>query len=302
MNTRQSIQAPQPFPQNGNWYKAALHVHTSTSDGDTDVAARLRQYREAGYQVVAITDHWKTNDLAGFSDDAFLAINSMEAHPKTSTGAPAHHLVCLDLPHPFELDRALPAQAVVDRVRAAGGIVIYGHPHWTEHSIEEMREAVGFSAIEIYNSHCDFASAKGYSDAHADQAFSKLGLFGLTAVDDTHNSVWLNRGWTMIRAKALTKSDIMRAIASGHYYASTGASITDFRIENGSACIKCSPAAQIRFFFNGAGGGRVETAKSGTPLTEARWDFAGNKSTLKWIRAEVVGFDGKRAWTNPLAV
>ena len=84
-----------PFEQEGRWYKAALHVHTTTSDGDVDVATRLGQYRAAGYQVVAVTDHWKTNDLSGYSDDGFLAISAMEAHPKTGTGAPAHHFASL---------------------------------------------------------------------------------------------------------------------------------------------------------------------------------------------------------------
>lgn len=183
-----------PFLQEGNWYKAALHVHTTTSDGDVDVATRLQQYQASGYQVVAITDHWKTNDLTGFSNDAFLAINSMEMHPQTGTGAPAHHLVCLDLPHPFELDRKLDAQSMVDKVREAGGKVIYAHPYWTEHSIEEMREITGFIGIEVYNTHCDLSCAKGYNDVHVDQAFSKLGLFSLVAVDDVHCSGWINRG------------------------------------------------------------------------------------------------------------
>jgi hypothetical protein len=298
----QPVPPANPFQQEGNWYKAALHVHTTTSDGDVDVATRLKQYREAGYHVVAVTDHWKTNDLTGFSDDAFLAVNSMEAHPQTGTGAPAHHFVCLDLPHPFELDRKLKAQELVDKVREAGGKVIYAHPYWTEHSVEEMRDITGFFGIEIYNAHCDLASAKGYNDAHADQAFAKLGLFGLTAVDDIHKTAWIDRGWTMVRAKALTKAAVMEAIGAGLYYASSGPAVTDFRIEEGTVRVACSPAAQLRFFFNGAGGGKFFTAEAGKPRTEAKWKFAGGKKVPKWIRAEVIDAEGKRAWTNPLAV
>ena len=44
---------PNPFEQEGQWYKAALHVHTTLSDGDVDLQTRLGQYRAAGYQVVA---------------------------------------------------------------------------------------------------------------------------------------------------------------------------------------------------------------------------------------------------------
>jgi predicted metal-dependent phosphoesterase TrpH len=140
-----------PFTAAGNWYKAALHVHTTTSDGDVDVDTRLKQYREAGFQVVAVTDHWKTNDLAGRSDDAFLAISGMEMHPKTGTGAPDHHFVVLDLPHPLALDKKQPAQEMIDAVKRAGGMVIYAHPHWTAHTLLEMEEVGGYVAMEVYN-------------------------------------------------------------------------------------------------------------------------------------------------------
>jgi len=33
----QLVPPANPFLQEGNWYKAALHVHTKTSDGDVDV-------------------------------------------------------------------------------------------------------------------------------------------------------------------------------------------------------------------------------------------------------------------------
>jgi hypothetical protein len=288
-----------PFLLEGNWYKAALHVHTKTSDGDVDVTTRLTQYRQAGFQVVAVTDHWRTNDLAGFSDASFLAINSMEAHPKTGTGAPAHHFVCLDLPHPFDLSRDLPAQELIDTVKRAGGRVIYAHPYWTSHSIEELREVSGYAGVEVYNGHCDLASAKGYSHVHADQLFAKGSLVGLTAVDDLHKSGWIGHGWTMVRSKALTKETVMDAIEKGCYYASCGPIIEDCRVENGTVKLTCSPASQIQFFFNGDGGGRLVLAEEGKTITEARWKI-GNK--VKWWRAEVVDQNGKHAWTNPFEV
>ena len=58
-----------PFLTDGQWYKAALHVHSTTSDGDVNVPERMKQYRENGYDIVAITDHWKTNKIDGLSDE-----------------------------------------------------------------------------------------------------------------------------------------------------------------------------------------------------------------------------------------
>ena len=45
-----------PFETKGKWYKAALHAHTTSSDGDVDVPTRLKQYRDKGFDVVAIAD------------------------------------------------------------------------------------------------------------------------------------------------------------------------------------------------------------------------------------------------------
>ena len=286
-----------PFLREGNWYKAALHVHTTTSDGDVDVATRLKQYRDAGFHVVAVTDHWKTNDLSGFSDERFLAINGMEAHPKTSTGAPAHHFVCLDLPHPFELDRKQPAQKLIDTVRRVGGKVVYAHPYWTTHTINELLEVTGYIGVEVYNAISDLGNAKGYSQIHADQLFNKGVLVGLTSVDDIHKSAWLGYGWTMVRAKGLTKNEIMEAIGAGSFYASCGPTIEMCRIEKETIAITCSPASEIRFQFNGCGGGLRYRAEKDRPLTKAEWKFG--RIHPKWVRAEVIDKDGKYAWTNP---
>jgi len=289
-----------PFDQPGEWYKAALHVHTRTSDGDTDVATRLRQYREAGFQIVAVTDHWKTNDLSACSDGQFLAINSMEMHPRTGTGAPAHHFVVLDLPHPFELDRNQPAQEMIDKVRRAGATVVYAHPYWTAHTMAEMREIEGYAAVEVYNAHCDLANAKGFNQTHIDQLFNQGRLTGLIATDDVHRSSWLGHGWTMIRAQALDRVSVMDAFRQGSYYASCGPAIESCRVAEGKIHLACSPVSRIQFCFNGQGGGRMFQAAEGQTLTEAEWKF-GNTPPA-WVRAEVVDARGGHAWTNPITV
>jgi len=289
-----------PFEREGRWFKAALHVHTTTSDGDVDVPTRIGQYREAGYDVVAITDHWKTNDLSGFSDETFLAICGMEAHPATGTGAPSHHFVCLGLPHPFELAKDMPAQALIDKAKAAGAKIIYAHPYWTAHSMEEMMEVSGYCGVEVFNAVCDLMASKGYNQVHWDQLLNKGRIVAGLATDDVHKSKDLDLGWTMVRAPALTQENILAAIESGCFYASCGPAVEDFRIENNTVRIRCSSSAVIRFFYNGSGGGRTFRAEPGQALSSAEWTFGGGKRSIQWIRAEVVDADGRHAWTNPL--
>ncbi|MEN6495415.1 MAG: CehA/McbA family metallohydrolase [Thermoguttaceae bacterium] len=291
-----------PFEQEGHWYKAALHVHTTTSDGDVDVATRLAQYRAANYQVVAVTDHWKTNDLSVCSDAGFLAISGMEAHPKTGTGAPRHHFVCLNLPHPFELDRDSPAQALIDKVIEAGGKVIYAHPYWTAHSLEEMTEVSGYVGMEVFNAVCHLRWNKGHGSVHWDQLLNKGKLLPAVATDDVHKTDEINRGWTMIKAPSLDTVRIMHAIASGCCYGSCGPVIEDCRIEAGVIRIATSPVKQVSFFFDGAAGGHVVQAEGGNTLTSAQWAFGRDKRRNQSIRVEVMDQAGNCAWTNPLTI
>ena len=66
------------LPENGNFYKANLHCHTTLSDGRLTPEEIKELYKSQGYSIVAYTDHnilIPHNDL---SDDAFLALNGLE--------------------------------------------------------------------------------------------------------------------------------------------------------------------------------------------------------------------------------
>jgi len=291
---------PNPFLQEGRWFKAAFHAHTTTSDGNVDVPTRLAQYRERGYQVVAITDHWKTNDLSQYAEENFLPIVGMEFHPRTQTGAPSHHFVALNLPHPFELDRNLPAQQMVDAVLATGAVVIYAHPYWTAHSIAEMLEVTGYSGVEVFNAGCELECGRGHSSVHWDQLLNKGRIVGGLATDDVHGEIELNRGWTMIKAPSLDVASIMKAVREGAYYASAGPEILDCRIEEGVIRVTTGAVQEIKFVVDGAGGGHVARAKAGETITSAEWTFGTSRRKYRWIRVEVIDEQGNHAWTNPL--
>ena len=40
------------------YYKLGLHIHTTRSDGHRTPEEAARIYREAGYDAIALTDHW----------------------------------------------------------------------------------------------------------------------------------------------------------------------------------------------------------------------------------------------------
>lgn len=287
-----------PFETNGKWYKAALHVHTNNSDGDVDVTTRIKQYRDNGFDVVAITDHRKTNDLSNFSDKEFLALSGIEFHPKTYSGAPTHHFLGLGLPHPYEYNDSLSAQVMIDDIKSKGAKVFYAHPYWTGHTFVEMTEVSGYLGVEVHNEVCQDANSAG-GHMHWDQMLNKGYVLSGLATDDLHRSADLGKAWTMIKATKLDDSSILEALENGSFYASKGPEIKDYQMgEDMIIKIECSPVKKIAFRTSGAGNGRVFRAEDGEDLHTAEWDLS--KKKPKWVRCEVTDKDGNTAWTNPI--
>ena len=96
-----------PFTRAGRWYRANLHTHTTASDGDVPPAEAAELYRKAGYHVLALTDHNRTNDVSDMSRKNFLVVSGIEYHPACPTTDNPHHLVGINVPHGFQ-SRCLP--------------------------------------------------------------------------------------------------------------------------------------------------------------------------------------------------
>ncbi len=293
-----SKQLVNPFKAKGQWYKTALHVHTTTSDGDVDVPTRLKQYRDKGFDIVAVTDHRQTNDLSGYSSDKFLAISSIEFHPKTYSGAPTHHFLGIGIPHPYEYNNNLPAQEMIDDIKSKGAKVFYAHPYWTGHGYVEMTEVTGYLGVEVHNEVCrgtDSSSGR----VHWDQMLNKGHVLTGLATDDVHKSADVGLAWTMIKAEKLNEQSVLDALENGCFYASKGPVIEDFYVDdNYKVYVKCSSAQKIVFRINGSGNGNVILAKDSNGLLSADWDMTRKKP--KWVRCEVIDGNGNTAWTNPI--
>jgi len=289
-----------PFRKEGEWFKSALHVHTTTSDGDVDVPTRLKQYRDKGFHVVAITDHRKTNDLSGYSSGDFLAISSIEFHPDTYSGAPRHHLLGIGLPHPYDQDNSMSAQEMIDDIKSKGALVFYAHPYWTGHTYIEMTEVSGYIGLEVFNQACqskDSGNARVYWDQMLNKGYVLSGL----ATDDVHKSDAVGKAWTMIKAAKLNEKSILEALERGCYYATKGPEIEDFYTDDDwNVFVKCSPVNKIVFRTAGSGNGSVFTAKDSNGLVAADWNMSRRKPD--WVRCEVTDEEGNTAWTNPIFI
>ncbi|MBN1436368.1 MAG: CehA/McbA family metallohydrolase [Sedimentisphaerales bacterium] len=287
-----------PFETEGKWFKANLHCHSLASDGDRTTADRVVQYRERGYDVLALTDHRITHDITAFADDGILVISGMEDHPDCYFGGDMYHFVCLNVPFGFERDLPADANDRISAVRQAGGEVILAHPYWCGHNVNHVMAVSGYIGLEVYNACCT-PIGKGYSSVVWDDVLAEGRVVPAVAVDDTHYSDRdMCKGWTMIKAKELTIEAIMGALRCGCYYATNGPEIKTLTIADGKAKVTCSPVKEIHFMSRRSIGLSIY-AEAGQTLENAEIDI---RPDACYVRVELVDETGLRAWSNPFIV
>jgi len=288
------MQFANPFQTPGRWLKSNFHTHTTASDGDRPLSERAAQYREKGYNVLAVTDHEKTNDVAGLSAGDFLVMSGMETHP-ACPGAVEYHLVCLNVPHGLQFAASVEPNERIRKVRELGGEVIIAHPYWCGHNLNHLLALTGAVGVEVFNATCT-KIGKGISSVQWDDLLDAGRILPASACDDTHGGRDIFMGWTMIKAQSLTVAAVMEALRSGCYYSSCGPVIEDFAVKDGLATVRCSPAAEIHFISRRYRGGSFY-ADDGPDLVRAQFPIA---EADRYLRVEVVDRRGNRAWTNPL--
>ncbi len=288
-----------PFTRSGRWYKANLHTHTTTSDGGASPAETAEAYRQAGYHVLALTDHNRTNDVRGLSRRNFLVISGMEYHPRCPATPNPHHLVALNVPHGFGFEQPYPedANACIRAVRQAGGESILAHPLWCGHRYDMYAYLEGYIGMEVYNSTTDRI---GRSDSEADWChLTDAGrILPAVAVDDTHRADDRFGGWTWLRLKSLTVRSVMAALRSGCYYASTGPTISRFEVRAGVVEVACSPVQRIYLVAHCWHGAR-RRAEAGRSIRRFSCPVGRD---WRYVRAVVVDHAGRKAWTNPIVL
>ena len=123
---------PEPFESTGAWYRCQLHAHTDRSDGEPTTRGLVEHYARAGYDVLAITDHWLiTLDEPDEGASDILLIPSSELSARVDGGLEADVLAYgIDtLPEPRE---EFPSIAEAARwITAQGGVAYLAHPYWS---------------------------------------------------------------------------------------------------------------------------------------------------------------------------
>jgi hypothetical protein len=286
-----------PWALPGQWWRGALHLHTTESDGAREPAAALAWYREQGYHFVAITDHNKLTHGAGASDDSFLALPGIELNVGRTEIGGDYHIVGLGVSAEPVVDEGAGPQATIDAIRAAGGEAILAHPYWSGATAHDLQGLQGALGVEVYNSTCEESIAKGLSAVHWDELLARgHRLWGL-AVDDAH---WRRpdhgQGWVVLKARRLEREAIMRALRLGHFYSTRGPRITGIEVFEGAVRVMCSSVATISFVCDNWRGKRFR-AEGAAGIGRAEFT---PPPDVSYVRVECADRQGRVAWSNPI--
>ncbi|WBQ07306.1 CehA/McbA family metallohydrolase [Kribbella sp. CA-293567] len=292
-----------PFGIPGQFWRGNLHTHSNGSDGAWSPDRTARVYREAGYDFVAITDHFRpeygfpVTDTRELRSAGFTTLIGAELHaPRTELGQ-SWHIVAVGLPLDFEP----PAEAetgpeLARRARAAGAFIGMAHPSASLLTAVDAESLDAAHSVEVYNALADREN-RGDSWHLTDVLLNRGHRLTTYAADDAHlqpQDPPPCQAWVHVRTETLDPDALLAALKAGHFYSSTGPELYDVRIEDDVVVVRCSPATKI--LLSGGHPG-AEVAQS-IDLTEAALPLALFRGTHCRITVEDAA--GGRAWTNPI--
>ena len=280
-------------------FKSALHIHSSVSDGSFTPDEVIRLYREKGYDVLAFTDHHKTNPVSTYDGQGMTLLSGIELHPTGPRGV-QWHLLALGVPEDFP-GRYPTGQEAVDAVKAAGGVIFCAHPAGVFSSTEIFELLKGIDGVEVSNTNNKFT---GFENAEG--CWQELIAQGLicsaVAVDETHTLCDISQNWTMIAAPDNTPESLLAALKSGHFYATQGPEFKRLSWENGVFEAEFSEAVEVLLYgfpdMEIAGTPGFPTPETSPRLTHVRFEprpkFRGR------LRCRIRDRFNRFAWTMPI--
>lgn len=323
------VRTSSPFASEGQWFRGNTHLHSTNSDGQMPPAKLVDHYVAGGYDFTFFTDHYFVTDLTEASRDGFLILRGTEIGSPASNGR-SYHVIGLDVRETFARGETPPVQDAIDAFRQQGGLAVIAHPYWSGLTLDDLLPLEGVTAIEVYNTTCETAIGRGYAMVHWDDLLSRGRRIMAVAADDCHRPAFdSHRAWTMVKAESLSREAIMRSLAAGRFYASTGPAIYDVTWEpapggpgvpGGIVRVQCSPARAIALVADASKGGRIEAGRFGETrrarrlrdhgqLPEGVRDgdlLSGGEFVLqgreRYVRVQVEDDRGRYAWTNPLFI
>jgi predicted metal-dependent phosphoesterase TrpH len=314
------------FDGDGAWLKAALHTHTSASDGELTPEAVAAHYGWAGFDVLAITDHWTLTSIP--STEHLLVITGAELAVDPLAKGRYTEILAIgidELPEDPGGDRAYweridnyDFQTFPDLTTAAafiteqGGVAFVAHPYWSGLPPEVIQGVAGLTGLELYNASAERECGRGDSSYIWDLALEAGMALSAIATDDSHYPLFdIGDAWTMVHAEDRSRDAVLSALRAGRTYASNGPTLHDVRREGDEIEVRCSPCTSVALhsrFQEGWAvradhrgrqeGGRILERDDRGGVVAAR--FQPEVDGLPFVRVVVTDAKGRNAWTNPV--
>jgi len=299
-----------PFEGDGVWLRCALHAHTTNSDGELAPDLLVRHFDWAGYDVLAITDHWvRTVER---STRTLLVIPSTELNATCGSSEDDAHVLALGVEaDPEPPDSFAPLQEVVDWIREHGGLPYLAHTYWSGLRTEQWDACEGLLGLEVWNSGCELEIGRGDASIHWDEALERgASLQGLATDDSHHPGYDSGFAWTMVHAAERSQEAVLEALRAGSFYGSTGPTIESVEVDGNAVVVRSSPAQSVTLVSSRHRGARANAGRLGYPngSTILERDSAGLITACRLEKPPLAPFGrvvvsdtrACRAWTNPL--
>ena len=298
-----------PWRAEGEWLRAALHTHSTNSDGELSPRDVVRHYARAGYDVVALTDHWHRSVAPSTAE--VVVLPGVELNCMLPGDRDGHVLGIGIERDPAELEgERRDLDETGEWIVGQGGVAYLAHPYWTGARPAGFSLPASVTGIEVFNAGCELEVGRGLSSVHWDELLEDGRQCPALATDDSHHPGFdTDHAWTWLHA-GRTAESVLDALRAGRFYGSTGPAIHDVEAGDGEVVVRCTPARSVTLLTGKTSGTAVNAGRLGyaygadvletTPdglIVAARLDRPG---TAPFARVEIVDSSGRKAWTNPL--
>jgi hypothetical protein len=304
-----------PFSTPGRFWRGNLHTHSTRSDGALPPEKVVDAYKRAGYDFLALSDHflgrydWPITDTRAFRGNTFTTLIGAELHAMGTEVGELWHILAVGLP--FDFPAARPGETgveIAERARAAGAFVAIAHPAWSQLTLGDGRSLAAAHAVEIYNHGSAVECDRGDGFYLLDQLCNEGRRLTAIATDDAHfrnGDHDAFGGFVEVKAESLEPEALLTALKAGHFYASQGPRLFDVEVSRDEVKVACSPVDAIALVTGTSRGiSRIGRQMTGATLEVAKatrqaWTDPG---AVSWFRIVVIDAAGRRAWTNPIWV
>ncbi|MFJ8627460.1 CehA/McbA family metallohydrolase [Kitasatospora sp. NPDC093550] len=292
-----------PFNQPGRFWRGNLHAHSNQSDGALSPEETVAHYREAGYDFLAITDHFRAKhgfpltDTRPLRTAGFTTLLGAELHGPSTEFSSEWHILAVGLPLGFPPPR--PGETgpqLARRARTAGAFIGIAHPAASLLTLSDAESLDAAHAVEVYNALSAYED-RGDSWHLTDVLLNRGHKLSTYAADDSHfqpQDPPACAAWVQVRSQSLCPEALLAALKAGHYYSSTGPELHDIQLSDDQISVASSPVRKVLITGSKPGKQVLE----GTDLTDCSLPvamFAGG-----YCRVTVEDAIGGRAWSNPI--